>query len=182
MSSTQTAAARRYAKAVFDLANEQGALDRVTSEVKSVGDAVAESHELADVLSNPAVPPAARKAVMTEVLARLGVSALVRNAVLLIADHNRAAILPQIATQLTLLADERAGRVRAEVVSATAMTETQYTRLTAALEKLTGRKITLTRKVDATLIGGVVTRIGDKVYDGSVKTRLAELRQSLLPS
>jgi F-type H+-transporting ATPase subunit delta len=175
-------AARRYAKALFDLAIEQNALDRMTAEMRAVGETVAGSRELQLALSNPTVDPASRKAVMSQVVQRLGVSPTVRNAVLLITDHGRVGVLPQIAELLGNLADERAGKVRAEVTSAAPLTEAQYTRLTATLERLTGRKISLARKVDPTLIGGVVTRIGDKVYDGSVKTRLAELRNALLPS
>jgi F-type H+-transporting ATPase subunit delta len=175
-------AARRYAKAIFELANDENALERVTAEVKRVGDAVASSAELQVALTNPTVEPATRKAIMSQILQRLAVSPTVRNAVLLITDHGRVTLMPQISDLLGLLADERAGKVRAEVTSAVAMTEAQYARLTAALEKLTGRKIALQRKVDPSLIGGVVTRIGDKVYDGSVQSRLAEMRQSLLPS
>lgn len=176
------AAARRYAKAIFELANEQGALEKFTAEIKSVGDVVAQSRDLAAALSNPTVAPPVRKAIMSDIVARLGVAPTVRNAVLLITEHNRAALLPRIANVLTELADVRAGKVRAEITSAAPLSEAQYARVTASLEKLTGRKISLQRKVDPALIGGVVTRVGDKVYDGSVRTRLAELRQSLLPS
>jgi F-type H+-transporting ATPase subunit delta len=174
--------ARRYAKAVFSLAQEQNAIDQITSEVRQVGDVVNGSPDLRAALSNPTVAPPVRKAIMTEILSRMGVSGTVRNAVLLITDHGRAASLPHIADALAQLADERAGRLRAEVTSAAALTEAQYQRVAAALERITGRKISLARNVDPTLIGGVVTRIGDKVYDGSVKSRIAELRASLLPS
>lgn len=176
------AAARRYAKAIFDLANEQGALEKFTAEIRAVGDVVAQAKDLAAALSNPTVAPPVRKAIMSDIVARLGVSPTVRNAVLLITDRNRAALLPRIANVLTELADVRAGKVRAEITSAAALSEAQYARVVTSLEKLTGRKISLVRKVDPTLIGGVVTRVGDKVYDGSVKSRLAEIRQSLLPS
>jgi F-type H+-transporting ATPase subunit delta len=175
-------ASSRYAKAIFELGNEEKSLDRITAELKSVADAVASSSELRAVLSNPSVNPVARKAIMAEMVSRAGVSPIVRNTVLLITDARRADLLPEIVDALTQLADERAGKIRAEVTSAAPLSEAQYARLTTALEKLTGRKISLARKVDATLIGGVVTRIGDKVYDGSVKSRLAELRQSLMPS
>ena len=174
--------ARRYAKAIFELGLETNSLDKTTAEVRSVGDAILGSQELALALSNPTVAPSARKAIMGEIVQRLGVSPAVRNAILLVTDHGRASALPKIADALVELTDERAGKVRAEITSAAALTEAQYTRLTASLEKLTGRKISLVRKTDPTLIGGVVTRIGDKVYDGSVRSRLEELRQSLLPS
>jgi F-type H+-transporting ATPase subunit delta len=177
-----TPVARRYARALFDLGVESNSLDKMTAEVKSVADAVAASPELASVLTSPTVPVPTRKAIMSDIAQKLGVSPLVKNAILLVTDHNRAGALPRIANALSELADEKAGKLRAEVSSAAPLTEAQYTKLTASLEKLTGRKISLVKKTDPSLIGGVVTRIGDKVYDGSVKSRLEEIRLSLLPS
>ncbi len=174
--------ARRYAKALFELGIESNSLDKISAEVKSVADAVSASPELVSVLSNPTVPVPSRVAIMNEIATKTGVSPLVKNAILLITNHNRAGALPRIAIALGELADEKAGKVRAEVSSAAPLTEAQYTKLTATLEKLTGRKISLVKKTDASLIGGVVTRIGDKVYDGSLKSRLEEIRLSLLPS
>jgi F-type H+-transporting ATPase subunit delta len=177
-----TPVARRYARALFDLGVESNSLDKMTAEVKSVADAVAASPELASALTNPTVPVPTRKAIMSDISQKLGVSPLVKNAILLITDHNRAGALPRIANALSELADEKAGKLRAEVSSAAPLTDAQYTKLTASLEKLTGRKISLVKKTDPSLIGGVVTRIGDKVYDGSVKSKLEEIRLSLLPS
>jgi F-type H+-transporting ATPase subunit delta len=177
-----TPVARRYARALFDLGVESNSLDKMTAEVKSVADAVAASPELASVLTNPTVPVPARKSIMSDIAQKLGVSPLVKNAILLITDHNRAGALPRIANALSELADEKAGKLRAEVTSAAPLNDAQYTKLVASLEKLTGRKISLVKKTDPSLIGGVVTRIGDKVYDGSVKSRLEEIRLSLLPS
>lgn len=175
-------AARRYARAIFDLASEAGTLDATVAELRSVGETVENSAELAHVLSSPAISPAMRKSVMDAIVARLEVSPMVRNAVLLLTDRRRAALIPRIAEAVSALADESAGKVRAEVVSAAPLSAAQYARLTSTLERLTGRKIALQPRVDPTLIGGVVTRIGDKVYDGSVRSQLEEIRQSLLPS
>jgi len=174
--------ARRYAKALFELAVEQNAVEKITAEVKSVADTIASSPELAAALASPTVPVPSRKAIMSQIADKLGVSPIVKNAILLITDHNRANALPRIANALSELADEKAGKLRAEVTSAAPLSEPQYSKLTATLEKITGRKISLLKKTDPTLIGGVVTRIGDKVYDGSVKSRLEEIRLSLLPS
>jgi F-type H+-transporting ATPase subunit delta len=179
------AAARRYARALSLLGQEQGdgALEKIVQELRAVADAVRGSPELAGMLADPVVPQEARKAVMAEVLRRLGVGVTVRNAALLLTDRRRGALLPAVSEALERLSDERGGRVHAEVTSAAALTETQAARLKAALERLTGRAITLTRRVDPSLLAGAVTRIGDKVYDGSARTRLAELRQrALLPS
>ncbi|MEZ4409969.1 MAG: ATP synthase F1 subunit delta [Polyangiales bacterium] len=177
-----TPTARRYARALFMLGSEQGNVEQLSRELESVAATVRGSAELAKLLSDPVVSPADRKAVMTEVLSRLGVSPTTRNAALLLTDRRRGALIPEVADALRALGDEKAGKVQAEVTSAVPLGEGQYQRLTSVLEKLTGRKITLQRKVDPALIGGVVTRIGDKVYDGSVRTRLEELRQAAMQS
>lgn len=176
------AAARRYGKAIFELAVEAGAIDKVTDELRQVGEAVRGHAELRAVLTNPTVDPTARKAVLTAVLDKMSVSPLTRSALLLVADHRRTAVLPQMADVVQELNDVRAGKVRAEVVSAAALTDAQYQRITASLEKLTGRKISLQKRVDPALLGGVVTRVGDRVFDGSVRSRLEALRSELLPS
>lgn len=177
-----TPAARRYAQALFMLGNEEKRLDALTREVRELGELVTSSPELQELLSNPVVPQDQRRAVMDAVLQRAGVSPTVRNAALLLTDRRRGALLPAIAAELQRRADEAAGKVQAEVISAAPLTEAQYAALTASLEKLTGRKITLARRTDPSLIGGVVTRVGDKVYDGSLKARLAEIRAAALPS
>jgi F-type H+-transporting ATPase subunit delta len=176
------AAAKRYAKAVFDLASEAGELDKITDEFRAISALVDGHAELKLALTNPLVDPAQRKALIKTILDRLNVSQLTKNAVLLITDHRRSDVLGQIAVELARLSHEKAGRIQAEVISAQPLSEAQYQRVSAALEKWTGRKISLTRKVDANLIGGVVVRVGDRVFDGSVATRLRELRTALLPS
>lgn len=173
-------ASRRYAKALFMIGVEENRLDALTREVRAVADSVKSSPELATLLSNPVVAQQTRRAVMTDVLGRVGVSASVRNAVMLLTDRRKGGLLPDVANALQGLGDEKSGKVQAEVTSAVPLSEAQYNRLTGVLEKLTGRSIALHRKVDPALIGGVVTRIGDKVYDGSVRTRLEELRQAAL--
>ena len=176
------AAARRYAKAIFELAVEANSVDKVTEELRTIGETIRGHAELKSVLSNPTIAPEARKAVLEGVLGKLGVSPLVKHTLLLVADHRRTEIIPQMADVVQELGDVRAGKIRAEVTSAQALTDQQAQRIAAALEKLTGRKVSLKRSVDPALIGGVITRVGDKVFDGSVRSRLVAVRQALLPS
>ena len=174
--------ARRYAKALLSLGEDEGRLDALTREVRSLGDAVASSQELRSLLASPVVPQEARRGVMEQIAARLGLSPTVRSAALLLTDRRRGAALPDVARALDALVDERAGKVKAEVTSAAPLTDAQALQVQGALERLTGRKIALSRAVDASLIGGVVARVGDKVFDGSVRTRLEQLRQAALAS
>lgn len=176
-----TPAARRYARALYMIGVEENKLDAITKDLQSVADAVRISPELHELLANPVIPQSSRRAVMEEISARLGLASTTRNVVMLLTDRRRGALIPAIADALVQLSDERQGKVHAEVTSAVPLTDAQVARLTASLEKLTGQKVTLKRSVDASLIGGVITRIGDKLYDGSVRTRLAEIRlQALL--
>lgn len=174
--------ARRYARALFMIGVEEGRVEALGRELGSVAETVRGSKELSSLLASPVVPQEARREVMREVLSRLAVSPTVRNAVLLLTDRRRGALVPEVSDAYTRLGDEKAGKVHAEVTSAVPLSDAQYGRLSKLLEQLTGKSVTLARKVDAALIGGVVTRIGDKVYDGSVRTRLAELRQAALQS
>jgi F-type H+-transporting ATPase subunit delta len=169
--------ARRYARALYMIGVEENRLDGLAREIKMLGDTVVASKELATFLSNPVVSQAARTAVMTEVIARTGVSVTTRNFAMLLTDRRRGALLPDISDALATLADERAGKLRATVTSAVALSEPQLQKMRMALEKLTGKAVSLTQKIDPSLIGGVVTRIGDKVYDGSLKARLEDIRQ-----
>ncbi len=169
--------ARRYAKALYMIGVEENRLEALTREVKSLADVVRSSPELAALLSNPVIAQETRRAVMGDILTRVGVSPTARNFTLLLTDRRRGAMLPAVAEALSSLSDERAGKVQAEVTSATPLSDAQIQKVRAALEKLTGKLVAVSHKVDASLIGGMVTRIGDKVYDGSLKARLNEIRQ-----
>ncbi len=172
-----TPVARRYAKALYMIGVEENRLEALAREVRSLADVVRASPELAALLSNPVVPQEARHAVMADIITRVGASPTARNFALLLTDRRRGAMLPAVAEALAALSDERAGKLQAHVTSAAALTEPQLAKVRAALEKLTGKTVALTHKVDPSLIGGMVTRIGDKVYDGSLKARLDEIRQ-----
>ena len=172
--------ARRYAKAIFMIGVEEGKVDSLTRELNDLAATLKGSPELLGLLANPVVREDSRRAVMNDIAGRMGLSPTARNVVMLLSDRRKGALIPDVAAALAALGDEKAGKVQAEVTSAVPLSDAQYSRLTGVLEKLTGRTITLSRKVDPALIGGVVTRIGDKVYDGSVRTRLEELRTTAL--
>ncbi len=179
---SQTTVAERYARAILELADEAKQVSQVTEEIKSAADAYAESAELRALSVNPAVEGSARDALLKDLGARLGLSAIAMNAVRLMARRGRMSALPEVAEMLARLADQKVGVLRATVTSARQMPEEYYARLTAELEKRTSRKILLERREDPTLIGGVVTRIGDHTIDGSLKGRLAALQRQLLAS
>jgi F-type H+-transporting ATPase subunit delta len=153
-----SALGRRYAKALLDLAREQGEIDSVLRDVEALSGAWKVSPELREVVRNPIVPKPALKAAVDAVMQKLGCSKLVRNTVQLLTDKGRLAHLEEVLHALEELAEAETGRVRVEVVSAKPLSDKQ----------------------DPSLIGGVVTRVGDQVFDGSLSDRLSELRETLL--
>ncbi|RYE94525.1 MAG: ATP synthase F1 subunit delta [Myxococcales bacterium] len=174
------AVAARYAQALFELGVEMGNLPALTDEIRRVGETYEGSDELRAVLGNPIVDAASRQAILRDVLARLGVGPVVTNTLGLLAERRRLTVLPYLSRSLQRLADERAGVVRATVTSATPLADGYVDELRQQLETSLGKRVQLEREVDPTLLGGLITRIGDRVIDGSLRTRLDRLRQTML--
>ncbi len=174
------AVAERYAKAIFELANEAGQLSQVADQLGKLASAYSESKELRAVLDNPLVNEQQRETILKDVAGRLGLAQLALNSVRYIAQRRRLSVLPDIARRLSTLSDEKAGIIRATVISAAPLGEAYYTKLKAQLEKSTGKKVQLAREEDPSLIAGVVTRIGDNTIDGSLRGRLNDLERKLL--
>ena len=173
---------RRYAKALLELANEAGNVDTIVQETSRVAETYEGSIELQRVLGDPLVPHGAKKAILGDLTQSLSVGPLTKNTVLLLGDRRRLRLLPEIAQLLREMNDLRKGVVRAEVTSAVNLSDAFYDRLRQKLEQMTGKKVVLDKKTDPALIGGVVTRIGDQVFDGSIKARLSSLRNALMPN
>jgi F-type H+-transporting ATPase subunit delta len=174
--------ARRYARAILDLAVESNQIDRVGRELSELAKTWSESPSLQELFSNPQFGSAARKAVLTEIATRSAVSPLVKNSVLYLSDKQRLSALPDIARVFATLAEEKAGTVRALVTSAALLPDAYYTQLQRALEDATGKRVSIDKQTDPSLIGGVVTRVGDQVFDGSIRTRLNDIKESLRPA
>src|SRR4029077_19286650 len=173
--------ARRYAQALLELGVEQKELDRLVDEVGRVADAWETSPDLRNAIENPLVPHAAKKAVVSDLADRLDATPTVRHALLILVDRRRAKALPYVARRLRELADARKGLIRAEVTTAVPLSDTYYARLQAQLERMTGKRVVIDRHTDAALIAGVITRIGDRIIDGSLRTRLQTLRDAMTP-
>lgn len=176
------AVAARYARAACDLAAESGQLEATTRQVTDVAALYESSHDLRAVLDNPIIPEATRAAVLDAIVQRLGLGSVARNTVRLLVRRRRLAVLPELARALQRLSDERTGMIRAVVTSASPLVEADAQRLAEQLERTTRRKVVLERRVDPSLIAGLVTRIGDKTIDGSLLGRLDALERRLLQS
>ena len=173
------ASAARYAKALFDIASAESTPEQAETELVAFADLVAAHDDLRQVLASPAIPAARKRAVVAQLLDRQQPSGPVRKLLLLLADRDRLELLTDLVSVYHERVMEHMKVVQAEVTTATPLQPDQAAQLQQRLATSIGRTVTLTTKVDPALIGGMVTRIGGTVYDGSVATQLTTLRQRL---
>lgn len=172
--------ARRYAKALFSVASESGKIDSVNGELAALAQAWNGSSEMRAAFENPSVTPELRHKILDAVGSKLGLSAAVLAAAKLLATKQRMAALGEVTLQFDAFRQLRTGTVQANVTTAKKLDAKAQSDLVAALEKSTGRKVELTVTEDASILGGIITRVGDVVYDGSLKNRLADLEHQML--
>ena len=169
----------QYANALADVALAEGA---ATAAEQQLGDFVATyaaSAELRNVLSSPAVSKEEKRGVAEQIAARLGASKIVRNFLFVVIDHQRTHLLPEILLSFQTVLRDRQGVAEAEVFSAMTLSDAQKKEITRTLEQATGKKIEAKFSLDASLLGGALVRVGDTIYDGSLRNRLDGLRQRL---
>ncbi len=166
--------ARRYARAILALADEQGSLEQMAAELQLLR-AVAEDGDIAQALANPLLSATTRRALAQTIADTLKLSPTGRNFVSLLADHRRLDQLVGIAREFERLLDARLGRVRATVSSAVPLSDAQRTAVVTAFERALGRTVLAETRIDPALLGGVVVDVEGTVYDGSVRTQLRTL-------
>lgn len=176
---TASGLAKRYATALFELARESEALDRVAEDLATVREALVSSPELQRLIRSPVVPRQELEGALLALAERLGVHHLVRNLLGLLAQRRRLFALPHIITAYGEMLAAHRGEVTAEVTAAMPLDDKQLARLRKALEKQAGRTVKLVAKVDPDLIGGLVVRIGSRMIDASLKTKLQHLELSM---
>jgi F-type H+-transporting ATPase subunit delta len=172
-------AAARYAQAVFELAKEAGALDAVEKDFDTFSEAWRESADLRAAARSPLIGPEEKAKALTAVAEKLGLSDLGRRAIGVTALNRRAGELPQIASALKALAARQRGARQIEIVSARPLGQAEHKAIVDALGKTLGTKVEADTKVDETLIGGFVVRVGSRQFDASVKGKLDALRLQL---
>ncbi len=171
--------AKRYAKALLEIGREDGNQRSYGGELAALAELLASSPELMATLANPAISPEERGGLLGVFLSRLGCGPMVGNLARLLLDRGRMSLLPAVGQAYAELLDQAEGVVRARVVSAAPLDEAALARLKAALAAMAGREVRLEVSQDPKLVGGVVTRIGDRVLDGSLATQLRGLTESL---
>ena len=172
---------RGYAQALLSIAEAEGVLDRVQDELYAFAKSVERHADLREALTDEALPAERKKAVIDELLAERA-HPLTATLVGFLVDAGQARRIGPIAEELAREAAHRAEHTLAEVTVALPLTEAQRSKLADALEKATGHPVELKVVVDPSVIGGVIARVGDEVFDGSVASRLAEAKQYLIGS
>ncbi len=175
----RSAAARRYAKALILIGKEDGQAETYRNELNSFIAVLDKFPDLETAVTNPLIETARRRKILLEVVEKLSYSKVMKSFLTLLFDKKRFPQVRQIAQHYSKLVDELNGIVRAELISAMELTPDSEERIRQVLVKLTNKNVILESKVDPELIGGIVTRIGDLVLDGSIRTQLKNIRESL---
>jgi F-type H+-transporting ATPase subunit delta len=173
------AIARRYAKALVQLGAEGGLIDRFREELSVVNSLFRANSDLRAAFADPALTHEQKKSIMKELADKVSCSELVKNFLMLLVDKNRVAFLGQIVHTYEKLADEFTGVIRPIIKTAFPLDDSQINLIQSTLEKKSGKRVVSQVIVDTSLLGGIVTQIGDTAYDNSVKTQLKRIKDIL---
>ena len=171
--------AKRYAKAIIDLAQEADSVNEVGQDLERIAELFAGSPDLVHVFSDPTVASDIKEKVLGDVLKKGSVQELTMQFIHVINKKNRILGIGEISQVYRDLSDQLKKRIRARVVSATKLKTEEKNRIQEALSRISGKDVILEIEVDESLLGGVVAYIGSQVYDGSLKNQLAQIKDSL---
>lgn len=181
---TSRAAAGRYARALFDVLLEQAAdgslVEGAQADLQGLADLLTTFPQLAAAFGNPAIPAAKKRGIVQALLGKAGIAGPTAKLLLLLAEHDRLTLLPDLAATYRERVLDWKNVVRGEVTTAVPIAPDRLRALEQRLTQATGRTVTLDAKVDPSIVGGAVTRLGSIVYDGSVTTQLQRLKESLV--
>jgi len=172
-------ASLQYATALADIVLQQGAAEPARKQLEDFLAAFNESADLRNALVSPSIVRDAKHGVIEQLVARMGSSRIIRNFLFVMADNQRMHLLPEIVQTFEEVLRQRQGVAEARVTSASPLDDRQKAGLITTLERLSGKKIQPIYLQDPALLGGAVVRIGDTIYDGSVRNRLNQLRVEL---
>jgi F-type H+-transporting ATPase subunit delta len=178
---TSRTAAKRYARAIFDVALAEGVdLEAIGRDLSGFADLVGGHEALQRAVTNPAIPASRKRAVVEQLLQHSPVTPIVSRVLLLLADRDRLILIPDLVDAYRTRLMDYQQVVRAEVTTAAPLPPDRITALQAGLAQATGRRVLLDVRVDPSIVGGAVARIGSTVYDGSVTTQLEKMKQQLI--
>lgn len=175
---SQGVIARRYAKALINLAEKD--LENTGKSLTALADVFSNSAELSEVLSDTKVSSQIKQNVLKEILKKIKVSKLVDTFIRYLLAKRRIVLLPNIERAFNLLLQEKLGRIEAGITVAQEISEVTVGKLEKAISRYSGKEVTVNITIDPAIIGGIVTRIGSVVIDGSIHTQLNQIRQSII--
>ena len=175
-----TTIANRYARALADVITERGEMNQVVAELNGFASMMAGHDQVRDVFASPVLSADRKRAVLGELLSKMQLRPTSSNFVRLLLDNSRLHNLDQMMRALARELDSRTNIVSAEITTARDISQQEETMLADKLKAATGKQVRLQFRTDPGIIGGVVTRIGSVVYDGSIKSQLAQMKQRLM--
>ena len=177
--SISTGIAERYATAVFELAKEDGSIATIESDLSALSTAISESDDLSALIASPIYSREEQAAAITAIAAKMGLGATMANTLTLMASKRRLFVVPALMQSLRAKIAEDKGEVTADVVSATALSASQSKKLAASLKATTGKTVTINATVDESLIGGLIVKVGSKMIDTSIRSKLNSLQNAM---
>ena len=175
---SQGVIARRYAKALINLAEKD--LENTGKSLTALADVFSNSAELSEVLSDTKVSSQIKQNVLKEILKKIKVSKLVDTFIRYLLAKRRIVLLPNIERAFNLFLQEKLGRIEAGITVAQEISEVTVGKLEKAISRYSGKEVSVNITIDPAIIGGIVTRIGSVVIDGSIHTQLNQIRQSII--
>ena len=171
--------ARRYATALADVVIARSEAQEVQKELADWAELIQSNEQLFDVFRNPTIPYEQKRKVLTSLVERTRVRPTTANFLQVLLQNHRLAELSEVNKRFTQILDERSGVVSAQVTTARPVPPSSQEALRTKLAAMTGKSVRLSFVTDEELIGGIVTRIGSTIYDGSVRNQLQQVREKL---
>jgi F-type H+-transporting ATPase subunit delta len=171
--------AKRYARALYDLGREESLEDKFLKDLEALVSILGESEDFRSMMESPLYDITLKKRVLKDVGSKIGVNAFTENFLNILLEKDRFIYVGSVLDSYRGIIDEASGRVRAAVTSAFALEKDQLDRIAGTLSKVVKKEVDLDVTVDPALIGGLIAEVQGMVYDGSVKTQISRLKQSL---
>lgn len=174
--SISTGIAARYAKAVYELASDASDVQAIETDLTALQDALNESDDFKALINSPIYTRAQQSGAIGAIAKKMQLSEIMANTLALMADKRRLFVLPALLRTLREIIAVEKGEITADVVSAKALTKAQTDKLSKSLNAKTGKDVTLNQTVDESLIGGLVIKLGSKMIDTSIRSKLDSLQ------
>ncbi len=176
----KTRIAKRYARALFELASEEGSIEQVGQDLAKVKVVFTTEATVRSGLTSPVNGPKVKAQVLGALVEAMGLGKMFGNFLRVVLDARKIEVLPLIEEEYSAMADEATGKLRGVATAPAALDEAALKKLSSALTKALGKEVILVAETDPTLLGGVVARVGNLVFDASVKTQLQRMKETLV--